>query len=98
VAIDKFTKWLKVTPVIKANKGSMLKFIKDLVARFGVPNRIITDNGTQFTINLFRDYCKDMSIKLCFASIAHPRSNRQAGRANAEILKGLKTKLLDVKK
>ena len=33
-----------------------------------------------------------MGIKLCFASITHPCSNRQAERANAEILKGLKTR------
>jgi transposase InsO family protein len=70
-----------------ANKGSVLKFIKDLVARFWVPNRIITDNGTQFTSNLFGDYYEDMGIKLCFASVAHPRSKGQAERANIEILK-----------
>ena len=91
VAIDKFTKWPEAAVVVKANKNSALKFIKDLVARFGVPNRIITDNGTQFTSNLVGDYCDDMGIKLCFASVAHPRSNGQAERANAEILKGLKT-------
>jgi transposase InsO family protein len=90
VAIDKFTKWPEVTPVIKANNGSALKFIKDLVARFGVPNWIITDNGTEFTSNLFGDYCKDMCIKLCFASVTHPCSNREAERANSDILKGLK--------
>jgi hypothetical protein len=32
VAIDKFTKWPEVTPIIKANKNSALKSIKDLVA------------------------------------------------------------------
>ena len=68
----------EATAVVKTNKNSVLKFIKDLVARFDVPNRIITDNGTQFTSNLFGDYCDDMGIKLCFASIAHPRSNGQA--------------------
>ena len=92
VALDKFTKWLEATTVIKANKNSALKFIKDLVAQFGIPNRIITDNGTQFTSNLFGDYCDDMGIKLCFASVAHPRSNGQEERANAEILNGLKTR------
>ncbi|XP_039805028.1 uncharacterized protein LOC120669321 [Panicum virgatum] len=83
MAIDKFTKWPEATAVVKANKNSVLKFIN--------PNRIITDNGTQFTSNLFGDYCDDMGIKLCFASVAHPRSNRQVERANAEILEGLKT-------
>ena len=95
VAIDKFTKWPEATAVLKANKYLVLKFIKDLVARFGVPNRIITDNGTQFTSHLFADYCDDMGIKLCFASVAHPHNNGQAERANAEILKGLKTRTYD---
>ncbi|XP_039841764.1 uncharacterized protein LOC120702056 [Panicum virgatum] len=36
-----------------------------------------------------------MGIKLCFAFVAHPQSNRQAERANAEILKGLKTRTYD---
>ena len=84
--------WLEATAVVKANKNSVLKFIKDLVARFGILTRIITDNRTQFTSNLFGDYCDDMGIKLCFASVAHPRSNGQEERANAEILKGLKTR------
>ena len=46
VAIDMFTKWPEATAVVKANKNSVLKFIKVMVARFGVSNRIITDNGT----------------------------------------------------
>ena len=39
-----------------------------------------------------------MGIKLCFASPAHPKSNGQVERANAEILKGLKTKTYNVLK
>nr|ABB47352.2 retrotransposon protein, putative, unclassified [Oryza sativa Japonica Group] len=49
VAVDKFTKWPEAYPVIKIDKHSALKFIRGITARFGVPNRIITDNGTQFT-------------------------------------------------
>nr|ABA98939.1 transposon protein, putative, unclassified [Oryza sativa Japonica Group] len=98
VAIDKFPKWPEAYPVVKIDKHSALKFIKGITARFGVPNRIITDNGTQFTSELFGDYCKDMGIKLCFASPAHPRSNGQVERANAEILKGLKTKTFNILK
>jgi hypothetical protein len=46
VTIDKFTKWPEVTPVVKINKQSAIKFIKSIICRFGVPNRIITDNGS----------------------------------------------------
>jgi hypothetical protein len=46
VAIDKFTKWVEVEPVCTILARSAVKFICGLVCRFGVPNRIITDNGS----------------------------------------------------
>jgi transposase-like protein len=46
VAIDKFTTWPEATLVVKINKQSTVKFIKSIICRFGVPNRIITDNGS----------------------------------------------------
>jgi transposase InsO family protein len=52
-----------------------VKFIRGLVCHFGVPNRIITDNGSQFTSGLFREYCASVGIKICFASVSPPRSN-----------------------
>jgi transposase InsO family protein len=92
VAIDKFTKWAEVEPVRSIPAGSSVKFIKSLVSRFGVPNRIITDNGSQFTSGLFKSYCASLGTQICYAFVAHPRSNGQAKRANAEVLKGLKTR------
>ena len=46
VAIDKFTKWPEMKAVRKVTAQSAVKFFKGLVCRFGVPNRVITDNGT----------------------------------------------------
>jgi hypothetical protein len=46
VVVDKFTKWPKATPVVKINKQSTVKFIKSIIYRFGVLNKIITDNGS----------------------------------------------------
>jgi transposase InsO family protein len=97
VTIDKFTKWVEVEPLCTITAMSAVKFIQGLVCRFGVPNRIITDNGSQFTSGLFQAYCASAGIKICFASIAYPRSNGQAKRANAEVLKGLKTKCFNAK-
>jgi transposase InsO family protein len=97
VAIDKFTKWVEVEPVCTIPARSVVKFIRGLVCRFGVPNRIITDNGSQFTSGLFREYCALAGIKICFASVDYPRSNGQAERANAEVLKGLKTRSFNAK-
>jgi hypothetical protein len=46
VAIDKFTKWPKATPVVSITQGAVVAFLKSIVCRFGVPSRIITDNET----------------------------------------------------
>jgi transposase InsO family protein len=62
-----------------------------------VPNRIITDKGSQFTSGLFREYCASVGIKICFTSVAYPRSNSHAERANAKVLKGLKTRSFNAK-
>jgi transposase InsO family protein len=95
VAIDKFTKWPEATPVVNITQGAAVAFLKSIVCRFGVPRRIITDNGTHFTSRIFQEYCEGISTQLCFASMAHPRSNGQVERANAEILRGLKTRTYD---
>ena len=86
VAINKFTKWPGVEAVRKVTAQSAIKFFKGLVCRFGVPNRIITDNDTQFTSHAFMQYIEDLGSRVCFASVAHPRSNDQAERENAEVL------------
>jgi hypothetical protein len=54
VAIDKFSKWVEVEPVCMIPARSAINFIKGLVCCFGVPSRIINDNGNQFTSGLFR--------------------------------------------
>ena len=92
VVVDKFTKWAEVAAVRTIPAGSAVKFIKGIVSRFGVSNRIITDNGSQFTSILFKTYCANLGTQICYASVEHPRSNDQAERANAEVLRGLKTR------
>jgi hypothetical protein len=95
VAIDKFTKWPTATPVVKINKQSAVKFIKSIICRFGVPNRIITDNESQFTSGAFQGYCEDLGIQICYASVAHLEINGHLECANAKIPKGLKIHTYD---
>jgi transposase InsO family protein len=95
VAIDKFTKWPEATPMVNITQGAAVAFLNSMVCRFGAPNCIITDNRTQFTSRIFQEYCKGIGTQLCFTSMAHPRSNGQVERANAEILRGLKTRTYD---
>ena len=95
VAIDKFKKWPEVAAMRKVTAQSGIKFLKELVCRFGVLARIITDNGTQFMSRAFMQYVPALGSKISFASVTHPRRNGQAERANAEVLRGLKTRTFD---
>jgi transposase InsO family protein len=95
IAINKFTKWPEATPVVKIKKQSTIKFIESIVCRFRVPNRIFTSNGSHFTSRVFQEYCKDLDVQICYTSIAHTERNGQAETTNAEILRGLKTRIYD---
>ncbi|XP_020166754.1 uncharacterized protein [Aegilops tauschii subsp. strangulata] len=72
ITIDKNTKWAEVEVVRTIPAISTVKFIKGLVSRFKVPNRIITNNGSQFTSNLFNTYSAKNGTQICYASVAHP--------------------------
>jgi IS30 family transposase len=95
VAIDKFTKWIEVRPVTKVTSEEVIKLIRDITHRFGVPNRIITDLGKAFTGSVFWDFCQDNTIDVYYSSVAHPRCNGQVERANDMVLQALKDRIYD---
>jgi transposase InsO family protein len=70
-------------------------FFTDIVHRFGVPNCIITNNGTQFTGKKFLDFCDNHHIHMLWSAVAHPKTNGQVERANGMVLQGLKLKNFD---
>jgi hypothetical protein len=91
--IDKFSKWIKYMPLTKASLEKVVKFLDQIIHRFGLPNSIITDMGTQFFGSTFWDFCDERSTVVKYVSVAHPRANRQVERANGMILDALKKRL-----
>jgi hypothetical protein len=90
VAVDKFTKWVEAKPIRKLDGKTALKFVKDIVVRFGIPHSIITDNGSNFSQGEVKEYCHHNRIRLDLAFVAHPQSNGQVERTNGLILSGIK--------
>jgi transposase InsO family protein len=93
VAIDKFSKWIEVRPLTSIGSEQAVAFFTNIIHRFGVPNSIITDNGTQFTGKKFLDFYEDHHIRVDWAAVAHPMTNGQVERANGMILQGLKPRI-----
>jgi IS30 family transposase len=93
VAIDKFSKWIEVRLLNSIRSEQAVAFFTNIIHRFGVPNSIITDNGTQFTCRKFLDFYEDHHIRVDWAAVAHPMMNGQVERANGMILQGLKPRI-----
>jgi len=93
VCIDKFSKWIEARPVTRTRCVETIALFRDLMCRFGIPNLIITDNGTNFIGREFLDFCDDHHIRVNCSAVAHPRTNGQVERANGMLLQGLKARI-----
>lgn len=64
--------------------------VNDIVLRYGIPNIILTDQGTQFMSDLMRRLCKLLKITRTHTSIYHPESNGSLERSHKVIVEYLR--------
>ena len=69
VAIDKFSKWIEARPINRIKSEQAVLFFTDIIHRFGVPNTIITNNGTQFTGHKFLTFYDDHHIHVAWSAV-----------------------------
>ena len=49
MAMEYFTKWVEAIPLKKATGLVVANFIREhIICRFGIPHKIVSDNGTPF--------------------------------------------------
>ncbi|KAM6577183.1 hypothetical protein CsatB_029020 [Cannabis sativa] len=94
VAVDCFTKWAEAKPLATITSKKVLDFVvKSIVCRYGVPQKIVSNNVKQFNSDLFREFCKKNGIVKSFASVAHPQANGQVEVVNITLKTTLKKRL-----
>jgi hypothetical protein len=81
VAIDKFTKRIEYKPIASLTSAKAVEFIQDIIFRFGIPNSIITDMGSNFTSSEFFDFCeqKKHPDQVCISGT--PKSQRASRKS-----------------
>src|SRR5215218_4047528 len=80
------TKWVEAKPVKEANAVTAMKFLADeIVHRFGVPQVVITDNGSHFR-GEFHEFCVKMGIQHRYGTAYHPQTTGQDERTNGLLL------------
>lgn len=87
VVVDVFSKFTMLLPIQKANSRYILRRIEhNVVPQAGKPEAILTDHGSQFTSNDFREGIQRLGIRHIMNSIRHPQAN-PSERIMAEIAK-----------
>ncbi|XP_035844030.1 uncharacterized protein LOC118490476 [Helianthus annuus] len=94
VAVDYFTKWVEAKALASTTSAVVKRFIwEQIICRFGLPIRIITDNGTNFAADDLERWFKELNIEHTFSSVAHPQGNGQVEAVNKSIVDGIKARL-----
>ena len=88
MAIDYFTKWVEAASYANVTKQVAVRFIKNqIICRYGVPSKIITDNGSNLNNNMVEAPCKDFKIAQHNSSPYRPKMNGVVEAANKNIKK-----------
>ena len=92
VISDYFTKWTEsfAMPNMKANTCAKI-LVEEVRARFGVPNKIHSDQGRQFESRLFAEMCEILQIEKTRTTPYHPQSDGMVERFNRTLCTMLST-------
>lgn len=76
VMVDLFSKFVKLYPLKKAtSKKIITKITQDYFQNVGRPKAILSDNGSQFTSKVWKDFISECNIKHILISVYSPACN-----------------------
>ncbi|MCG8033054.1 MAG: DDE-type integrase/transposase/recombinase, partial [Candidatus Thiodiazotropha taylori] len=80
---DYFTKWVECFPMTNMEAGTVAKImVEEVVTKFGIPNKIHSDQGRQFESALFKEMCTILQIEKTRTTAYHPQSDGMVERFN----------------
>ena len=81
VLVDAHSKWMDVRLVKKATSTTTISHLRAIFATHGLPELLVSDNGSVFTSGEFQDFLKQNGIRHSTSAPYHPATNGLAGRA-----------------
>jgi len=84
VIVDQLTKVAHFVPVKTNYNGARLAklYMERIVCLHGVPKKVVSDRGTQFTSHFWHKVHRSLGTKLNFSSAYHPQTDGQIERIN----------------
>ena len=92
IVVDSFSKWLDVTVVPSTAAKVTVRVLRRLFAEFGLPDTVVSDNGTGFSAGEFKNFCHRNGIQHYQVAPYMPSSNGVAER-NVQTVKNFLKKL-----
>lgn len=81
VVVDAMSKWMEVIAVSSTSASVTITKLLDIFCTHGLPDQIVSDNGTGFASEEFAKFCAVNGIKRTLVAVRHPASNGLAERA-----------------
>ena len=79
--IDAHSKWIEVFQMSSTSSVATIQKLREVFSRFGLPDRVISDNAPNFISAEFIEFMKNNGIKHSTSVPYHPASNGLAERA-----------------
>jgi transposase InsO family protein len=88
---DDLTKFVIAEPIQIQDADTVAReFVRSIVLRFGAPEVVLSDQGSNFLSELFRDTCKLLRIKKINTTAFHPESNGGLERGHRVLVEYLR--------
>ena len=80
IIVDAHSKWLNVYPIKTATSAATIERLRWSFATHGLPDTIVSDNGTVFTSGEFSNFLQRGGIRHIRSAPSHPATNGLAER------------------
>ncbi|UYV69861.1 K02A2.6-like [Cordylochernes scorpioides] len=90
VLVDAHTKWLEIVIIKDITSRTIIGHLREIFARFGLPELLVTDNGRQFDSSEFEEFTKINGIRHTKTSPYNPSTNGLAERYVREFKNSLR--------
>lgn len=90
ILVDAYSKWIDAKTVKTTSTKETLRVLREIFATHGLPEVIVSDNGTCFTSEDFKQFTSQNGIRHCLTPPYHPATNGQAERMVREVKDKLK--------
>ena len=90
VIVDVHSKWIEALTVNAATSNATIEKLQSVFTTHGLPEVIVSDNGTAFTSEEFKAFVQKNGIRHLTSAPYHPASNGLAERAVQTLKSALK--------